>query len=692
MAGNMRLLAVLCLISLCLSAYGRAAAVAPIKLDAHRSAALEAFVPFDGSFGGLEETYEALRTYQILGLDKGADIRHATCPLVLESLSSSSSSLKDIFDSLRVNTILQCKIDANKIKEVTSKLQIVVRDATSLVDLYLAVESMLLIKEEGFTVVPGDTDGIFHSIKSFSQSDGRWRYSANGGEASTYAAGLALEALAGVISLSTNEIDQSMISIVKNDIVKLFDIIESYDDGAMYFDEKQVDAREYRGPLSTTSSVIRGITKFAAVASGKLDIPREKIVGLAKFFLSIGVPGNAKDLFHQVDSLSYLENNRVGVPLIVSLPGAALSLTSKDQLKVKVTTVFGSRAPPLTVKLVQALDSDSKNIPALEDKELNFDAENLVHSLDIVSLNVDMGKYSLFFKILLHESKHESIYATARSVQLPLVVMGLLKIDGLEIAVLDTDVTETQKKLDLSKENAVSLSASHLQKLSLTFQLTTPLGHVFNSQQRFLKLRHESKVEHIFLVGRDDRRFKIVLDFLGLVEKFYYLSGRYEIELTVGDVAMENSFFLAIGHLELDLPEAPEKAARPPPQPVDAYLRFGPKAEISHIFRAPEKRPPKELSVAFLVLTLLPLLVFIVGLLRLGVNLKNFPSSAVPALLAILFHVGIGAVLSLYVLFWLKLDLFIALKALAFLGAFLVLVGHRTLTHLASTAAKLKSS
>lgn len=27
-------------------------------------------------------------------------------------------------------------------------------------------------------------------------------------------------------------------------------------------------------------------------------------------------------------------------------------------------------------------------------------------------------------------------------------------------------------------------------------------------------------------------------DFLGLVEKLYYLSGRYEIQLTVGDVAM----------------------------------------------------------------------------------------------------------------------------------------------------------
>lgn len=54
--------------------------------------------------------------------------------------------------------------------------------------------------------------------------------------------------------------------------------------------------------------------------------------------------------------------------------------------------------------------------------------------------------FGVFLKILLHESEHESIYATASSVQLPLLVTGVLKIDGVEIAVLDTDVTEMQKK------------------------------------------------------------------------------------------------------------------------------------------------------------------------------------------------------------------------------------------------------
>lgn len=141
------------------------------------------------------------------------------------------------------------------------------------------------------------------------------------------------------------------------------------------------------------------------------------------------------------------------------------------------------------------------------------------------------------------------------------------------------------------------------------------------------------------------------------------------------------------------------------------------------------------------------LILCIKQLLRLGVNLKNFPTSAIPATFGILFHVGIAAVLLLYVLFWLKvcrwfvftvtfrkvpiyitfpmiwtipflssifftctliklfkrlvcllvcshvqLDLFTTLKWVGLLGVFLLFVGHRILSHQASTSAKLKSA
>lgn len=96
-------------------------------------------------------------------------------------------------------------------------------------------------------------------------------------------------------------------------------------------------------------------------------------------------------------------------------------------------------------------------------------------------------------------------------------------------------------RLDLAGEGVVSLSANHLQKLRLSFQLTSPHGNAFKPHQvgipiclfmnlpfsphsdyklfrlqAFLKLTHESNVEHIFVVGNSGKKFEILLvKFLG---------------------------------------------------------------------------------------------------------------------------------------------------------------------------------
>lgn len=41
-----------------------------------------------------------------------------------------------------------------------------------------------------------------------------------------------------------------------------------------------------------------------------MQLPGDKILGLARFFLGVGIPGNAEDLFYQLDALASLENNR----------------------------------------------------------------------------------------------------------------------------------------------------------------------------------------------------------------------------------------------------------------------------------------------------------------------------------------------------------------------------------------------
>ncbi|XP_004495085.1 dolichyl-diphosphooligosaccharide--protein glycosyltransferase subunit 2-like isoform X2 [Cicer arietinum] len=661
--------------------------------DSHRSAASDLFNKISPS---LEDAYEALRVFEILAIEKKPPVTTDTCHTVLENLGSSSSPLKDLFYALKVSGILKCDVDGAVLKKIASRLKATVHDASTLLDIYYSVGSLVLIKDQdsNVDVLLTDADEIFRSIKALSQSDGRWRYSSNNPESSTYAAGLALEALAGVISLASSEIDQSKVSIVKNDIAKLFDRIEKYDDGAYYFDEKFVSGSEHQDSLSTTSSVVRGVTSFAAVTSGRINLPGDTILGLAKFFLGIGIPGDTKDFFNQVESLSFLESNRISIPLILSLPETVYSLTKKGQLKVKVNTVLGSAAPPLTVKLIRAFSTGAKDSAIIDSKELQYNQNGGFHFLDAFPKNVDVGTYVFVFEIVLHDSDSEKIYVAGGQIHVPIYVTGIIKVGSAEIAVLDSDLgnVETHKTLDLAGNDVVSLSANHLQKLRLSFELESPRGRLFKPHQAFLKLTHETKIEHIFLVGNTGKKFENVFDFLGLVEKLFYLSGRYEIELTVGDAVMENSFSRLLGHVELDLPEAPEKAARPPSPPVDPYSRYGPKAEINHIFRVPEKRPHQKLSLVFLGLILLPFIGFLVGLLRLGVNLKNFPGSTVPATFGFLFHLGLAAVLLLYVLFWLKLDLFTTLKTLGLLGAFTMFVGHRILSHLALTSSKLKSA
>lgn len=52
-------------------------------------------------------------------------------------------------------------------------------------------------------------------------------------------------------------------------------------------------------------STLKGLTLVLI-----LQVSGEKLLGLAKFFLGIGIPGDAKDFFNQIEALACLENNR----------------------------------------------------------------------------------------------------------------------------------------------------------------------------------------------------------------------------------------------------------------------------------------------------------------------------------------------------------------------------------------------
>ncbi|KAG4215572.1 hypothetical protein ERO13_A01G185580v2 [Gossypium hirsutum] len=74
------------------------------------------------------------------------------------------------------------------------------------------------IRRQGSNLLLPATNSIilhYHYIKAaFCQSDGRWHFSSNNPESNAFAAGIALETLAGVVSLASLELDQSLVVLL----------------------------------------------------------------------------------------------------------------------------------------------------------------------------------------------------------------------------------------------------------------------------------------------------------------------------------------------------------------------------------------------------------------------------------------------------------------------------------------------
>lgn len=62
------------------------------------------------SLSSLKETYEALRTFKVLGIGHQFDIKAKSCKSVVDTVGSPSSTLKDLFQALEVNGILKCEL------------------------------------------------------------------------------------------------------------------------------------------------------------------------------------------------------------------------------------------------------------------------------------------------------------------------------------------------------------------------------------------------------------------------------------------------------------------------------------------------------------------------------------------------------------------------------------------------------
>jgi oligosaccharyltransferase complex subunit delta (ribophorin II) len=118
----------------------------------------------------------------------------------------------------------------------------------------------------------------------------------------------------------------------------------------------------------------------------------------------------------------------------------------------------------------------------------------------------------------------------------------------------------------------------------------------------------------------------------------------------------------------------------------------GLKPEILHQHRKPDKRPPAAVAYAFAGLVVAELAALLLALTRHpAVNFAAWPKAGSGAAIAcVAFHIGMAAVMGLYLVFWVQLSILQLLPPLAALGLFTVIAGHQALSALARE--RLKSA
>ncbi|KAM5355206.1 hypothetical protein ACJ41O_001852 [Fusarium nematophilum] len=121
-----------------------------------------------------------------------------------------------------------------------------------------------------------------------------------------------------------------------------------------------------------------------------------------------------------------------------------------------------------------------------------------------------------------------------------------------------------------------------------------------------------------------------------------------------------------------------------PPQ-YEAPLRYGPQAQISHIFRADPKSPPKVISLAFVLAIVATVPALFLGWLFLGANVNHISKAlgAAPVSHAV-FFTSILAIEGTFFLYYSTWKLFQTLPVIALLGTVSFLSGTKALSEVQS--------
>ncbi|EFN54670.1 hypothetical protein CHLNCDRAFT_135274 [Chlorella variabilis] len=238
----------------------------------------------------------------------------------------------------------------------------------------------------------------------------------------------------------------------------------------------------------------------------------------------------------------------------------------------------------------------------------------------------------------------------ASDITLKDVTVSLLEASGTPASV--------QQMAGPSTGRLGALDHTRTMKVSLATALASAPDEDFRPQQVFLRLtsRVSGGAAYFAAVKAKDGTLYATAKSADIQKQVGLQSGAYDATLLVGDTRSAQPVQWSLGEVQVLHPPLDDGS-----QPEGAAYRamdrlFTPLPEILHMHRKPERRAPAIVSLVFTLLAAAPVVLYVGVALQLGGNLKGFPSGA-GFLAAAGFHLGLLAILALYLLFWIQLNL-----------------------------------
>jgi len=598
---------------------------------------LLSFQKSDGTFLGLRNTYYAVNALE--QLKQEVPKKQEICDF---AKSATVVTTEDAFYQLSLLEALKCTTTPSEKAKGLIKSGL---KSAALGDLYHSVV-VAIPQHRKIDITEKEIKDAVDRILELQDDDGAFKRTSDD-SASVLYTGLALDALARIAKLSapTKDEKEKLETALKN-AGNVFSLGETEDNAFVFSDEESKAST-----LRVTATLFSGITALALQLGKPVqEVKEDIVVGITETLLKSKNSAVPEDTFFFLEGINAVGVNPFSKPVCVTLPSK--SLVGGKDVKVKVSDVFGN-AVKSKVLLVKAYPSQQESTPIATNQELTA-AEPTLYQFNLMASKPEPGFYTLVLTVTPEDKKFIAVNKEHVNVK----VAGAASVSDFVLTVSDSkdELTEGKKyKPEHGKAVSEVIKVGAHQHLYFEFKVKGQTGKSLQVQQTFVRITDKSGREAMFVAEGGAKGYAAHVDIKTLGKMFYNQNGTFTVELLVGDAFLQNPSQWNIGSLQVTFPS---DAHAVPQSPFSAL------PEIKHIFRVPEKRPLKIISLAFTGAVLgIPALILFIGLLRVGAGISLPGGSGF--IWAVGFQATLGAILALFGLYWLRLNM---VQTLGYLG------------------------